>query len=211
MVQTSKLTTNTAIERFMASCHRRRFPAKSTIIYADDKPNSLYYIASGSVAVMIEEEDGHEIVLSYLNSGDFFGEMGLFNPDTMRSAWVNARSECELYEINYDDFRLMAKDHPEVLFELSSQMAVRLRRTSGMVGRLAFMDVAGRIARTLLDLCKEPDAITHPDGMMVKITRQELGRIVGCSREMAGRVLKNLEAQNLISAKGKSIVVFGTR
>jgi CRP/FNR family cyclic AMP-dependent transcriptional regulator len=53
--------------------------------------------------------------------------------------------------------------------------------------------------------------MTHPDGMQIRITRQEIGRIVGCSREMAGRVLKNLEEQGLISVKGKTIVVFGTR
>jgi len=60
-------------------------------------------------------------------------------------------------------------------------------------------------------LCKEPDAMTHPDGMQIKITRQELGRIVGCSREMAGRVLKALGEQGHISVKGKTIVVFGAR
>jgi CRP/FNR family cyclic AMP-dependent transcriptional regulator len=53
--------------------------------------------------------------------------------------------------------------------------------------------------------------MTHPDGMQIRITRQEIGRIVGCSREMAGRVLKNLEEQGLISVKGKTIVVHGTR
>ena len=79
------------------------------------------------------------------------------------------------------------------------------------IGDLAFMDVSGRVARTLLDLCKEPDAMTHPDGMQIRVTRQELGRIVGCSREMVGRVLKNLEEQHLISVSGKTIVVFGVR
>ena len=53
--------------------------------------------------------------------------------------------------------------------------------------------------------------MTHPDGMQIKVTRQELGRIVGCSREMAGRVLKALAEQGNISVKGKTIVVFGTR
>jgi len=57
----------------------------------------------------------------------------------------------------------------------------------------------------------EPDAMTHPDGMLIRITRQELGRIVGCSREMVGRVLKDLKEDHLISVSGKSIVVFGTR
>ena len=69
-------------------------------------------------------------------------------------------------------------------------MADRLRNTTRKVGDLAFLDVTGRVARTLLDLCKQPDAMTHPDGMQIKITRQEIGRIVGCSREMVGRVLK---------------------
>jgi CRP/FNR family cyclic AMP-dependent transcriptional regulator len=91
------------------------------------------------------------------------------------------------------------------------RLSQRLNQTSNKVGHLAFFDVTGRIARTLLDLCKEPDAMTHPDGMQIRITRQEIGRIVGCSREMAGRVLKNLEEQGLISVKGKTIVVFGTR
>jgi len=79
------------------------------------------------------------------------------------------------------------------------------------VSHLAFFDVTGRVASTLLDLCKQPDAMTHPDGMQIRITRQEIGRIVGCSREMVGRVLKNLEAQGLIRVKGKTMVILGTR
>jgi CRP/FNR family cyclic AMP-dependent transcriptional regulator len=62
-----------------------------------------------------------------------------------------------------------------------------------------------------MDLCNEPDAMTHPDGMQIKVSRQELSRLVGCSREMAGRVLKVLEDQGLVSASGKTIVVYGAR
>lgn len=205
------LTENPTIERFLAHCHRRRYPAKSVIIYAGDKPDVLYFVVQGSVSVLIEDE-GNEIVLAYLNAGDFFGEMGLFDGgEPERTAWVRAKSQCEIAEISYAKFRHLAQEDPEILFMLASQMACRLRRTSNNVGRLAFMDVSGRIAGTLLDLCKEPDAVTHPDGMQIRITRQELGRIVGCSREMAGRVLKSLESQGLITAKGKTIVVYGTR
>ena len=94
---------------------------------------------------------------------------------------------------------------------VARQMARRLRATTRKVGDLAFLDVTGRVARTLLELCKEPDAMTHPDGMQIKITRQEIGRIVGCSREMVGRVLKTLEEQGLVMVKGKTMVVYGTR
>jgi CRP/FNR family transcriptional regulator, cyclic AMP receptor protein len=202
---------NSVIQRFLTHCHRRRYANKTVIIYAGDPPDSLYYITQGSVAVVNEDEEGREIVLAYLNAGDFFGEMGLFDSGRHRSAWIRARSHCEVAEINYVRFRQLASEDPEILFALASQMALRLRRTNSMLSRLAFMDVAGRVARTLIDLTKEPDAITHPDGMQIRITRQELGRICGCSREMVGRVLKNLEQQDLIVAKGKTIVVHGTR
>lgn len=206
-----KATGNPSIDRFLEHCHRRRYPSKSVIIYAGDAPDVLYYIVEGSVTVLIEDEDGHEIVLAYLNKGDFFGEMGLFGESSKRSAWVRTRSECELGEISYGRFRQIAEEDPGILFALASQMAARLRTTSRKVSDLAFLDVTGRVARTLLDLCKQPDAMTHPDGMQIRVTRQEVGRIVGCSREMVGRVLKALEEQGLIRAKGKTIVVFGTR
>lgn len=203
--------THPVIERFLGHCHRHFYPPKSVIICAGDTPNVLYYVVKGSVAVLIEDTQGHEIVLAYLNAGDFFGEMGLFDQRENRSAWVRARTQCEIAEIAYPNFRRLGTEDPDILFALATQMAVRLRRTSGTVGRLAFMDVSGRVARTLRDLCKEPDAMTHPSGMQIRITRQELGRIVGCSREMVGRVMKTLEQQSLISVKGKTIVVFGNR
>lgn len=200
------------VDEFLAHCHRRRYPAKSTIIYAGDTSDALYYIISGSVTVLIEDSDGREMIVAYLNAGDFFGEMGLFDDgNNPRSAWVRAKGPCEVGEISYTKFHEISDKHPEILLAMGKQLAYRLRATTRKVGDLAFMDVTGRIARTLLDLCKEPDAITHPDGMQIRITRQEIGRIVGCSREMVGRVLKTLEEQHLISAKGKTMVVFGAR
>ena len=200
-----------AIARFLEHCHRRSYPAKTVIINAGDHSDELYYLIKGSVSVLIEDDDGHEIVLAYLNEGDFFGEIGMFDEKRERSAWVRARTQCEVASISYDRLRQLAPEMPEVLYALLSQLALRLRNTSRKVGDLAFMDVSGRVARTLLDLCKQPDALTHPDGMQIRITRQELGRIAGCSREMVGRVLKNLEEEQLISVKGKTIVVFGAR
>jgi CRP/FNR family cyclic AMP-dependent transcriptional regulator len=199
------------LEGFLAHCHRRRYPARSTIIYAGDAGDSLFYIIKGSVTVLIEDDDGKEMIVAYLNAGDFFGEMGLFNGAERRSAWVRAKTECHVAEITYAKFRELSERQPEILYELSSQMAQRLRMTTRKVGDLAFLDVTGRVARTLLDLCKQPDAMTHPDGMQIKVTRQEIGRIVGCSREMVGRVLKTLEDQGLVDVKGKTLVVFGTR
>jgi CRP/FNR family cyclic AMP-dependent transcriptional regulator len=97
------------------------------------------------------------------------------------------------------------------VFELATQLATRLDRTNRKLGDLAFVDVTGRVAHAIMDLCGEPDAMTHPEGLQIKVSRQELSRLVGCSREMAGRVLKVLEDQGLLRATGKTIVVFNAR
>lgn len=200
------------LQDFLAQCHKRRYPARSTLIYAGEESDTLYYLLKGSVTVIIEDEDGREMIMAYLNEGDFFGEMGLFDDaQQARTAWVKAKTECEVAEISYAKFRELVEEDTQLMFRLFRQMANRLSRTTRKVGDLAFLDVTGRVARTLLDLSREPDAMTHPDGMQIKITRQEIGRIVGCSREMVGRVLKDLEEQGLVSVKGKTMVVFGTR
>jgi CRP/FNR family cyclic AMP-dependent transcriptional regulator len=203
--------TDVMITRFLEHCHRKIYTPKQLIIKEGDPSFDLYYITEGSVTVLIEDEKGREIVLAYLNPGDFFGEIGLFDEEHKRTAFVRAKSKSEIAKITYEKFKSLNNLFPDLLFAIAGQMAIRLRKTSRKVSDLAFTDVKGRVARTLIDLCLEPDAMTHPDGMLVKITRQELGRIVGCSREMVGRVLKDLEEDALISVAGKSIVVFGTR
>lgn len=200
------------LDDFLSLCHHRRYPARSTLIYAGEQSDTLYYLVKGSVSVIIEDEEGRDMIMAYLNPGDFFGEMGLFDTEhTPRTAWVKSRTECEVAEISYSKFEELVKVQPSLMFKLFRQMANRLSQTTRKAGDLVFMDVTGRVARTLLDLTKQPDAMTHPDGMQIKITRQEIGRIVGCSREMVGRVLKDLEDSGLVSVKGKTMVVYGTR
>jgi CRP/FNR family cyclic AMP-dependent transcriptional regulator len=202
------------VENFLRHCQRRDYKAKSAILKQGESCDLLYLILDGSVSVMVEDEmePGHMLVVAYLNPGDFVGEMGLFVEETpVRSAMVVAKTQCEVAEISYERFHQIRNQFPDILYAVSRQLGSRLRQTTRKLSDLAFVDVSGRIAHTLLDLCKEPDAMTHPDGMQIKITRQELGKIVGCSREMAGRVLKTLEQDGLVSVSGKTMVVFGTR
>ena len=199
------------LDFFLSKCHRRRYPSKSTIIYAGDKADVLYYVVKGTVCVLVEEQKNNkEMVITYLNAGEFFGEMGLFE-DGVRSAWIKAKTDCKISEISYSKFRELSNTNPKFMRALTKQITNRLKETTKKASSLAFLDVTGRVARALNDLCMQPDAMTHPDGMQIKITRQEIGRIVVCSREMVGRVLKELEAQGLISVSGKTMVVFGTR
>ena len=202
------------VENFLRHCQRKDYKAKSVVLKQGEVCDSLHLILDGSVSVMVEDEasEGHMMVVTYLNPGDFVGELGLFDDESpVRSAMVVAKTQCEVAEISYERFLQIRDQFPDILFAISRQLGKRLRQTTRKLTDLAFVDVSGRIAHTLLDLCKEPDAMTHPDGMQIKITRQELGKIVGCSREMAGRVLKTLEQDGLVSVAGKTMVVYGTR
>lgn len=198
-------------------CHLRRYPAKAAIIRSGDAGNTLYYVASGSCVVSMPNKDTSEdIVLAYLNKGDFIGEIGVFTGPRQRDVNVWTREASQLAEISYERLHQLLKGElaihaVEILSCFGRQLSTRLLATSRKVRGLAFLDVSGRIAHMLLELARQPDAMTHPDGMQIRVTRQELGRLVGCSREMAGRVLKNLEEQNLIWVKGKTIVVLGAR
>lgn len=201
-----------AIERFLSHCRHTHHLAKVPVIRPGDPADSLYYIITGSLVISLEDEAGNEVILAYANAGDFIGEMGLFMETRRRDATVRTRTDCELAEIQYSKLRQLLKgelkeDASELIFALGKQLSERLLHTNRKVGRLAFMDVAGRLARTLLDLCQEPDAREHPDGVQIKVSRKELSRIASCSREMAGRVVKSLEEQGLISVSGMTIVV----
>lgn len=216
MLTNPSVETNEALETFLHCCHKRRYPAKKEIVKPGDLGDKLFYVIDGSVSVCMEEPDGREIILAYLNKGDFIGEIGVFMEQDTRGVSVRTRTACQMAEVSYVRLQQALKNELapyafDILCMFGKQLSSRLLQTSRKVHHLAFLDVTGRIAGTLIDLCKQPDAITHPDGMQIRITRQEIGRIVGCSREMAGRVLKILQEQGLISARGKTIVVYGTR
>jgi len=205
-----------AISALLRLCHARSYPNKTTIIRPGDLGNCLHYITEGSVSVITEDDNGHELILAYLNKDHFIGEIGVFKGEEIRQVTVKTRANCKLSEISYERLHLglkneLAEHALPLLYLFGEQLSQRLLTTSRKYSNLAFIDVEGRIAHALLELTQEPDAMTHPDGMQLHITRQEIGRIVGCSREMVGRVLKDMEQKKLISAHGKTIIVFGTR
>jgi len=203
-----------ALDHFLRICQRHHVPAKSTVMRPGDEGQSLIYVVEGSLTVSTEGDDGRELILGYINSGDFLGEMGLFMKPRQREVLVRTRSACELAEVSYQRLREalnveLAPYATDILTAIGSKLAQRLLQARRKVFHLAFLDTQGRIAKALIDLCAEPDAVSHPDGTQIKITRQELSRIVGCSREMAGRVMKTLEEDGMLRASGKTVVILG--
>ena len=216
-IAASPLTPDAAtIDRFLAHCHRRRYPARADVFRPGDPAGTLYYVVSGSVSIITEEDDDRELVLGYFGTGEFVGEMGLFIESDRREVILRTRTQCELAEISYERLHqlfatTLVADAPRLLYSIGSQLSRRLLETSRKASRLAFLDVTDRILRTLHDLAREPAAMSHPQGTQLRVSRQELARLVGCSREMAGRVLKKQQADGVLHARGKTLVLYGTR
>ena len=131
----------------------------------------------------------------------------IFDERNERSAWVSSRTEVEVAQVRYETLRSLARENPEVVFRLMVQLSHRLRHTNQKVGDLAFTATSGRVARSLLELAKQPEAALHSRGIRVRVTRHELARIAGCSREMVSRVLRTLEERGMIAMIGRDILV----
>lgn len=206
-LQTQSVSEEQLIERLLPHCQIQRYPARTIIIRSGTRQGTLHYIIRGSVYVAMEDHSGRELVLTYLGAGQFFGETGIFSQHDA-DAHVVARTACETAEIPYSRFIELAMEEPKLLFLIGSQMVTSLRKASRKTVDLAFQDVCGRVRHALHDLCTQPEAVALDEGTQIRITRQEIARIVGCSREMAGRVLKELQVAGELRARGMTIVVF---
>ena len=206
----------TALAAFLAHTHKRKFRARTDVFRPGEPAKSLFFVVSGSLAILAEESDGRELLLAYVHPGDFIGATGMFYKTRKRSVILRSRSPCELAEIGYEQLHQLfesslSAECPKLMFAIGAQISRRLMQATRKASSLAHLDVANRILRALHDLTREPDALQHADGWQIKISRQELARITGCSREMAGRVLKQFQEQGLILARGKTVVVFAKR
>ena len=205
-----------SIDRLLFFCHKRKI-IKNTIICREGVHcDELYYILKGSVIVTIADEENREVILAYLKAGDFIGELGLFYRTQSCNAQVRAKTNCEIAAIGHTAlFRLFGTDLKEqrgdILQVIGMQLSKRLLHTNRRITRLAYMDVAGRIAKTILDMCNEPGALSHPDGTQIHISRKDIGRIAGCTRETVGRVLKQMADDGMIQVSGMDIVVYHSR
>lgn len=196
-----------SLEMVLKHCCKRIYSANAVIYNVGDHSGSLFYIFSGSLMAVGEDYSGREVTLCYHNPGEFVGETGFFD-NRPRHALLRTRSGCELGEITYSKFRSLSGRYPDLIPALAAQLAGRLRNTSRKVCDLVFLDVKSRVAHALLDLCREPTALSHTEGRQLRVTRREIASYVGCSREIAGKALKEFQQRGLVNVSGKTIVIF---
>lgn len=185
---------------------RRSAPRATTIMAGGDATDSLYIVLSGRLKVMMSDSDGKEVILAILGPGEFFGEMGLID-DEPRSASVVTLEPCELISIAKRDFRKALAENFEMSMAVMRGLVRRLREADRKIGSLALLDVYGRVSRLLLDMA---ETVNGEKIVTKRLPKQDIAKMIGASREMVSRVMKDLQVGGYIEMRGSNIVLRDT-
>lgn len=182
----------------------RSVPRQTVVLKAGDKTDNVYFVLNGSLKVLVSDDEGREVILSILGRGDLFGEMGVID-DHPRSATVVAAESSDLVVIAKRDFQATLAENFDISLYIMRSLVQRLRSADRTIESLALLDVYGRVARLLLDMAE-----TGPNGekaVKKMPSRQDIAKMVGASREMVSRVMKDLQQQGLIEEDGDLLIL----
>jgi len=181
----------------------KTYPKNAVVLTEGEAGDSLYMIQAGKVKVFIGDEEGREIILKILGPGSFFGEMSMIDKQP-RSASVTTLETSTFLVLQHAAFEKCVEQAPTIGNMVMQILAQRVREADRKIGTLALMDVYGRVASTLLEL-----AVYTNGKLMVgeKLSQQDLANMVGASREMVNRILKDLSDRGFISIESKSITI----
>ena len=182
---------------------RRSVPRGAVIIVEGDPTDSLYIVISGRMRVLMSDADGKEVILAILGPGEFFGEMGLID-DSPRSATVMAVEPCELIVITKRDFKKCLSENFEMAMTVMRGLVRRLREADRKIGSLALLDVYGRVARLLIDTA---EMVNGQRIVTRRLPKQDIAKMIGASREMVSRVMRDLQLGGFIEMRGSQILV----
>lgn len=189
--------------RGLAQIAKKKKYQKNTIIFSEGDPtDSLYVILAGKIKITITDNDGKEIILSMMGSGEYFGEMALLDNEP-RSACAMTKEPTELMIFARNDFMKIFSSNP-VAFNLLQGLIKRLRVANKKIESLALLDVYGRIARLLTQMAQ-----TEGERQIVRerLTHQEIANMIGSSREMVSIILKELTNGGYLSIDNKMITI----
>ena len=179
----------------------------ATIVHVDDPGNALYILKNGLVKVTIEDRDGYEMILCMLYPTDFFGDMSLLDGEP-RSATVTTQEPSEVLTVSRDHFLHIIEKSPKILLKMTAVLSKRLRKADELIHSLAFFDVYGKVARTLLNLASERGRVTEQGTVIdMRLTQQELAELAGMTRETMARTLREFQQAGCIRVEAGIISI----
>ncbi len=181
----------------------RSFPKNTLVICEGDTSDSLYVVLSGRVKVFLSDEEGKEVTLNLQGAGEYFGELAILD-EAPRSASVMTTEDTKLAVLSKAAFEECMEQHSTIALTIMRGLARRLRELTENVRSLALMDVYGRVARLLLEMCEETDGKSV---IKQRLTQRDIASMVGASREMVSRILRDLSIGGYITIENKIITL----
>ena len=176
---------------------KRRFKRGEALVEQGQKSDALYILLTGRARVTASDSRGREVILATLAQGDYLGEMSIIDNES-HSATVRAEVQTDVLTLGRAEFARCLTENASMSLVVMRGLVKRLRHADRKIESLALLDVYGRVAHALLDF-----AVPDAQGQLVikeKISRQDLAKMVGASREMVSRVMKDLEERGFIEA-----------
>jgi CRP-like cAMP-binding protein len=198
----SMLTTSQA-ESVAEAVTKRRYRRGEIIVERGQKSNALFILLTGRARVVASDARGREVILAVLEPGDYLGEMSLIDNEP-HSASVRAEVQTDVLVLGRTEFARCLPENSSLAYAILRGLVARLRAADRQIESLALLDVYGRVARALLDMADESDGQRIIRG---KVSRQDLAKHVGASREMVSRVMKDLEERGLVETLETGSVV----
>jgi len=197
---------NKDILLILRAAKRRKYKKDSIIFSENTLGKTLFIVISGQVKIFVEENKRRKI-LSYLEQGEFFGELALLYKN-IRSASAEAMTDCELLILRQNDFKQILKNNPNIALELIKVLCERLRNADKEIESLSFDSVTSRIARGLIELSKKYGKPTELGKQLNLIfSKKEIAEYSGTVREVATRVLNHLHKLGYIDFKDRHIII----
>lgn len=190
------------------SVGKRRFKRGELIVEQGKKTDTLFIMLTGRARVVIRDRNAREVILASLKPGDYIGEISLIDNST-HSANVEAEVQTDVLMLGRAEFIRCLSESPAMAFAVMQGLVQRLRKADEKISSLALMDVYGRVAKVLIGLAEE-----EGDNTLIireKLSRQDIAKMVGASREMVSRVMRDFEEKGFMHTLDNGAIVLKER
>ena len=201
------LLTNEQAQGIADSVVKRRYRRGEVIVEHGRKSNALFILLTGRARVLTADVRGREVILAVLQPGDYVGEMSLIDNEP-HSATVRAEIQTDMLILGRPEFARCLPENSSLSYAIMRGLVQRLRSADRQIESLALLDVYGRVARSLLDMSEQVGELKM---IRNKVSRQDLAKVVGASREMVSRVMKDLEVRGMIETQDNGSVILKER
>jgi len=173
------------------------YPAGAVVFLEGEPCPGIYWVASGRVRIFKTSPEGREQVLLMAGPGDGFNEVPVFDGGP-NPATAQAIEKATLLHLPRDEFHSLVAQYPALALGVLRVFAARLRHLTMLVEDLSFRRVTSRLAKALLDGTKGDER---------RLTQQQMASLVGTSREVVNRSLRELERRGAIRLARNRVII----